>query len=267
MRHPEARFAGLELFWGLGLFQLYLDEFGHPGVWDPADPRHRHHPLFGLAGLAVNDNRWRDLDRGFLRLKRKFYKNEIERASILKGIRPERYEPKQLRSRRDKRFAFAALELVRGCGGTVFANGVVKNSTLSTHDEVALYNSTTQGALRQFERFLRNAAGRATGRGVVIMDRRDEAQNQRVLHSAQSYLFSDPAFRGRDPRIVETPLLVPSEWYHGVQLADSIGRVVGAVYRHRCLGDARYRRDDDEFGPMLDGLSAQFGRHTTLFIR
>jgi hypothetical protein len=129
-------------------------------------------------------------------------------------------------------------------GATVFAFGCVKHAPVAQHREESLYTTHVQGTLHQFERFRRNTGGAARGQGSIIMDRRTENLNQVVLASAQSDLFSNPVLNGPQARIVETPLLVPSEYYHGVQAADIIGRVVAAVHRWLLLHDAHHQWAD-----------------------
>jgi hypothetical protein len=233
------------------MFVLYLDEFGHNGPYVPTNPRFAHHPFFGFAGMAIEGPKWHSLDRSFLRLKKSFYAPEIARAAVLKGLRPERWEPKQLRSPRDIRFAAGVLRLVESHGGMVIAHGFIKNTTPANHNYHGVYASNLQGSLKSFDRFLRKGVlGRNRGRGLVIMDRRIESLNQLVLASAQSFLFA--YLGGPNLRIVETPLLVPSEWYHGVQIADVIGRAVSAVYRFRHLNDANFQAFDKALGPLVD---------------
>lgn len=248
------------------MFLLYLDEFGHAGAWDPSDPRHAHHPLFGLAGLAVDGARWRDVDRGYLRLKEQFYAAEIERKRTLEGLRAERYEPKRMRSRRDRRFAVAVLEMIRDAGGTLFAYGCVKHQPPSEHSEPALYHSCVRGALLQFEKFLRQK-GRHYGRGIVILDRRNEDQNEKVLSGAQGVLFSHPHLRGPNTRILETPLLIPSEWYHGAQAADTVGRAIGALYRWRVLKEPKFSWAEEAVGGLIDSLAYNISPWSTVFVR
>jgi hypothetical protein len=91
---------------------LYLDEFGHAGAWNPTDPRHRHHPLFGLGGIVLECRKARDFDRWYFRLKTTYYAPEIERAWREEGKRAERFEPKQLSDRRDFRFGISSASLV-----------------------------------------------------------------------------------------------------------------------------------------------------------
>jgi hypothetical protein len=231
---------------------LYLDEFGHAGAWDPTDPRHRHHPLFGLAGIAIECAKARDLDRGYFRLKSAFYRREIEQAWLNQGKRAERFEPKQLKDRRDLRFAKEVLHLVGNLGACVVAHGRAKPVGAKDHSEMALYNSVMQGSLRRFDGVIA-AAGAASG--IIIADRRSEASDTALLASAQSYLFSRNGVR----RVAETPLLVRSDWHHGVQAADTVGRVVAAVHRYRADGDQAFLGFEQRFGPLLDSLTVGTG--------
>ena len=140
------------------MFLLYADEFGHAGRWDPANPRFCHHPLFGLAGFAINAACWRDVDRGYYRLKRQFYEVEMRRH-VAAGQRPERFEAKDLSSRRDRRFTHAVLDLLQRHGATLFAFGRKKVAPQTGHREDALYGAVAQGLMRAFEKFIRHRGG------------------------------------------------------------------------------------------------------------
>ncbi len=236
------------------MYVLYADEFGHDGVYDPSDPVRRHHPLFGLAGFALRTHRWRDIDRRYLRLKQSFYRSEI----IREGVRAERFEPKELdlRSRRDKRFTHAVFALLGDIDAVVFAYGV-KKPVAAEHNSRALYGSITQGLMRACEKFVRERAGQQT-KAMIVIDRRQEARDVEVLASAQSYLFSaaDDIPRGFD-RLIEAPLLVRSEWHHGIQIADNLCRVIGRTFRYRTdpAGESKWKGFDDEFGHEVDELT------------
>lgn len=244
---------------GTVVYLLYLDEFGHAGRWQPGNPRHSHHPLFGLAGVAIDGERWHDLDRGFLRLKYLYFAREIRTEQVRHGLRAERYEAKDLRpgNRRDLRFARDLLFLLQHLGATVFAYGQAKPAGVP-HSEEALYTSTVQGAMKQFEKFLRNRAGKKVGRGVIVLDRRNETKNAIVMGSAQSYLFSS-VVQTPFERLIETPLLVPSEWYHGVQAADMVCRIIAALYRFRAAKQASFQWAENSLGTLVDTLTARVG--------
>lgn len=255
---------------GLSCFQtpkflLYADEFGHDGIWDPNDPRHNHHPLFGLAGFVLPMERWRDLDRVYLKLKRSFYAWEIERAA-LEGKRSERFEAKTLTSARDFRFTVAVLQLIRELGGHGFVHGRCK-PVGGPHDSDALYGSVTQGLMLAFENYIRKHAG-TRGRGMMVIDRRTEDRDVQLLSSAQSFLFSAQGdVRGGFERLVEVPMLVRSEWHHGVQAADTLARAVGRVFRFRAAHDVTHQKFNTKLGQALDELAVTLGSKSTFYVR
>lgn len=246
------------------MFVLYLDELGHDGVWDPNDSRHAHHPLFGLAGIAVPGDRCRDLDRGFFRLKCDFYKFEVEQHRA-KGKRAERYEHKDLRNRRDVRFAYAVLDLIRKVDGTAFVFAVEKKVGQRQGDE--LYGRVAQGVLESFERYLRKKAGKRLGAGVIVMDRRNERGDVALLSWMQSHLYSADAVPRGFNRIVETPLLVRSEWYHGVQAADTVARVAGKVLRYEVTLEPDYKTIANALHDPLHSLELRDNNWSTIYLK
>ena len=249
------------------MYLLYADEFGHDGIWDPNDSRHNHHPLFGLAGFAIPAEKWRDLDRGFLRLKRKFYAWELQRGEA-DGVRAERFEAKDLSSRRDLRFVGAVLSLLKSLDARIFVHGRVKRIG-GPHDSDALYGMITQGLMRAFEKYVRNRVGHKLGSGLMVLDRRTEARDVQLLSSAQSYLFSaQDDLRGGFHRLVEIPMLVRSEWHHGVQAADTIARLAGRLFRYRACGDASHdaKKIDEKLGSDFDGLKYSVDKWSTVYV-
>jgi hypothetical protein len=101
------------------------------------------------------------------------------------------------------------------------------------------------------------------------MDQRDPVKDVKLLSSLQSQLFSIE-FDVR--RIAETPLLVPSEWYHGVQAADTIARVAGAVFRTRYgPADKHARKAADRLDTLLTDSGEMLPRGrimwSTIYVR
>ena len=119
-----------------------------------------------------------------------------------------------------------------------------------------------------FERYLKDRAGRQTGQGVIIMDRRNDALNSRVLGAAQSFIFSRTSdnLEGPIERMVEAPLLVPSEWYHGVQMADMLGRAMSAVHLHRLGLQRGLAKLEGILGPKLDAFGFSKESWGTIFL-
>jgi len=249
------------------MYLLYADEFGHDGVYDPADPNRRHHPLFGLAGLVITAENWRVLDRRYLGLKRHFFRHEIVRQ----GVRAERFEPKELDvgNRRDVRFTHGLFDVLDDVGAVVFAYGVKKPIAFA-HDSAATYGSTTQALMRAYERYIRSRGG-TRHKAVMVIDRRQEKRDVEVLASAQSYLFSAHSdVAGGFDRLIESPMLVRSEWHHGIQIADNLCRVIGRVFRYRLdrAGQAKWARFDAAFGPRIDALTHHIApRWRSVYIR
>jgi len=112
-------------------------------------------------------------------------------------------------------------------------------------------------SMLNYEKYLKDRAGRKEGQGSIIMDRRNDALNSVVLGAAQSFIFGramDNYGRPLD-RIVEAPLLVPSEWYHGIQMADMIGRAMSAVNLHRLGLQRGLAKFEAILGPKLDAFA------------
>ena len=125
------------------------------------------------------------------------------------------------------------------------------------HRDHAIYIGCVQNSMLNFEKYLKDRAGRKTGQGLIIMDRRNDALNSIVLGAAQSFIFGralDEFGRPID-RIVEAPLLVPSEWYHGIQMADMIGRTMAAVHLHRLGLQRGLAKIEAILGPKLDAFA------------
>ncbi|MBI2390495.1 MAG: DUF3800 domain-containing protein [Deltaproteobacteria bacterium] len=266
MQHPEGSPQGEPYaFRGSAVvFILYLDEFGHEGPWDPNGKTNGRHPLFGLAGFAIPADRARDFDRAYYRLKLQAFRYEIERARN-DGKRPERFEWKELRNRRDTRFTANVIQLIRDNDGHLMARGVVKqHASDARHSIERLYGGVAQGTLNAFEVYLRARAGKQHGCGIIVMDRRNEDSDVSLLAWTQSHLYSGGiGFR----RIVETPMLVRSEWHHGVQAADTIARAIGLVWRARLVGDARHEAIVQKLGPMIIDATYTNERWSSVYVR
>jgi len=249
------------------MYLLYLDEFGHCGRFDPASPTHNHSPVFGLGGVLVRHDRWKDVDRGYLYLKRNYFAREIAAG----GGRPERFEfkgrtvatPSRQGNRRNQRFARAVLSLLSRHDCKVVACGRVKPAG-GTHDVDALYTSIVQSVMRAYEKLLNYLAGSQLGRGIMVIDRRAEAVDQKVIASAQSYLFSGGHIFNR---VFESPLVVDSQYYHLVQCADNVCGILGGLLRWRCAPShsAAYQPVENRYGPAMDSLSVNIGAWRSVY--
>jgi hypothetical protein len=224
--------------------------------------------------VLVADHQWRDFDRGFLRLKRGFFGNAI-RAS---GERDERWEfkghristPSRQGNQQSQRFARGVLNLLQRLGCILVAKGRVKPQGPGAHDPEALYTSTVQGLMRAMERCLRNMGSQRHGVGIIVIDRRGQQRDLRVIASAQSHLFSrqiGPDIAGFE-RVLESPLLVDSKYYHGVQVADIVCGILGGVLRWRAAPthSAQYQTIDQRYGSTVDSLTYQIGTWRSVWV-
>lgn len=254
------------------MFILYLDEFGHNGTFDPADPTRQHSPIFGLGGVLIRDSQWRDLDRGYLRLKANFFSSNIQAS----GERAERWEfkgtniskPSNQKNKQNERFAHAVLALLQSLGCTIVAKGRVKPNG-AAHRPVATYTSVVQGLMRAMEKCLRKMAGKKSGVGLMVIDQRNVAEDKLVISSAQSHLHAtNNAGILRFQRLIESPLVVDSRYYHGVQVADIVCGILGGLlrYRHAKAHSKQYANLEPRFGGQVDSLTYTDGGWRSVWI-
>jgi hypothetical protein len=166
-------------------------------------------------------------------------------------------------------FAAEVLNLVHKNQGHVFAFGYQKAIDDPNHHDQAIYIGCVDNSILNFEKYLKDRAGQHAGQGVIIMDRRNDALNSVVLGAAQSFLFGRALMQHGHAieRIVEVPLLVPSEWYHGVQIADMLGRAVAAVQLHRRGLKRGLAKFESILGPKIDAFGYAKDSWRTVLLR
>lgn len=282
---------------------LYLDEIGTDGRYVPG--QQGTSPVFGLGGFAIEHNRLRSLVGHYFRMKRRFFRKEYRAwCSEVKALptaeptsnpsqwraekrrlglvalspdqwgRIERFEIKgnwlasagSLRrtSRNPKtKFATRLLRQLSDHGCFLFAAVQVKPPNYAAHDRTALYGSLTQAILKGYDRFLEKNGDQAST-GTVVMDERERNLNCSLLASAQSYLFSKGLLN-----ITDTPYLVDSRWYPGVQIADNVNGVLHSLFRTRFGGaaGAAYESAEALFGSDVDALNWVDGDWTSIYVR
>ena len=208
---------------------------------------------------------WRSLDRGYLDLNRTFFRNEIANSNS----RAERWElkgsslckPSNQANHRNKRFGVGVLNLLKNHNCSLIAKGRVKRH--SGHSTTAIYTSVVQGVMRSAEKLLKSKAGRQKGVCLLVMDQRSEVKDRLVIASAQSHLFSE-GFE----RLVESPLLVDSKYYHYVQIADIVCGILGGLlrYRHAPLYSGQYSFIETAYGRDVDQLTAKLSWWSSVWV-
>ncbi len=216
---------------------FYVDEAGDPNL---------HHeplfdgetPLFCLSAVAVEDSRWRALDRALLGLKRTYYKPEMERFTAnTPNRRPEHYEvkgnylckPSNARLYRNRVFVTKVLEVLEEQDAKLFA-AIWKKDCTAPNDPESIYNHSLQVLA---ERFNYHCAAKGQP-GIMIADSRTKGLDFTVAAGHLSFLFGHQVGRTYTS-LVEAPLFVNSKLSAGIQFADIVGSCIyGHFYRSRC---------------------------------
>ena len=177
--------------------------------------------------------------------------------------------PSKQQNRRNQQFAFRVLDLLKQLDCTIVGKGKVK-TVGSGIDSDALYTSIVQGVMQTLEKSLKIMSSKREGTGLMVIDRRGESWDKQVIASAQSFLFSKLNSQGFPmfERIVESPLVVDSEYYHGVQVADIVCGLLGGVFRwRRCPAiSQKYQSIDRRYGTKIDALTRKIGGQHTLWV-
>jgi hypothetical protein len=189
---------------------FYIDESG-TGL------RQRDTPYFVLASLGLPADRWSDLDRAVVELKR----------YLIPWAKPEDFELKGRALRRgegmfrsldwrQRATAFRAIaEMLAGLPVGIYAVRIHKPSLpLTITTEADLYRLAFWKLLDVVHRELREETG------LIILDSRSDLhssiQDRRVIDAYRDWCTS----RCPTPAFFELPLFGFSEFYSGLQMAD-----------------------------------------------
>lgn len=212
-------------------------------------------PLFCLTGLAIHQSRWREFDRRYLYLKRRFYEKEIgtRRAEYYEVKGNYLLSPANRDSSRNRAFLKRTLNLCDGLGGAAFSIVILKNPTNpSPHKTV--YGCALQYLVERFHMFLEDGPGDQSG--ILIADSRSRELDTQLARSHLSFIFGHETGRGYH-RILEAPLFADSKLTVGLQVADIVGSAVRAFYMDkRCSavpGAPDYSHAVD-WWPLLDTI-------------
>ncbi len=245
------------------MYIFYVDESGSPQRHD-LPLKDGQTPLFVLACLAFQSERWRTLDRAYRALKARFFPDEIG------DKRPELHEikgtdligPHNRTSHRRHAFAKSVLALCRANQARGFAV-IIKKSAPEPMSQTSMYTMSLQYLVERFHCFLdETSQGLTVGlppedrQGVVIADTRLNHLDLNVAISHLSFIFGNPTGQ-KCTRIVEAPTFTFSELSVGLQLTDIFAAYTYArtYYRH-CHGipGGRDYSHLDYFGYQADTL-------------
>jgi hypothetical protein len=223
------------------MFIFYVDESGSP---------HQHNeplqngqtPIFVLASLAFQAEKWRHLDREYLSLKSKFFPDE------LKNKRAEQHEikgtslisPHNKTSRRRHAFANLVFKLCIDHHARGFAVIFRKNSTQPV-SPTSMYTMALQYLVERFHCFLDETTRgytigikRQHAQGIIVADSRLNNLDLNVAISHLSFIFGHPIGQ-KCTSVVEAPTFTFSQLSVGVQLTDIFASYVYArAYLRHC---------------------------------
>lgn len=223
------------------MFIFYVDESGSPH--HHSEPlKNGQTPLFVLACLVFQSDRWRGLDRAYRALKAKFFPDEIGTK------RPELHEikgtnligPHNRDSRRRHAFAHRVLKLCMDNQARGFAL-IFRKSASEPTPANSMYTMALQYLVERFQCFLEETnQGLTPGipaqdcQGMIIADSRLNNLDLNVAISHLSFIFGNPTGL-KCRRIVEAPTFTFSQLSVGLQVTDIFAAYVYArAYQRHC---------------------------------
>ncbi len=194
-------------------------------------------PIFTLSTVALQLADWRQYDREYIYLKRRFFAAEISQSSK----RSEQWEakgndlcaPRNKTSVRRREFLKEVLGLCERFDARLFAITFVKNLNAPV-PAASLYTMGLQYLAERFSVFLAECGGE--DHGITIIDKRLSKLDYQVATSHMSFVFGHET--GRElTNVLEAPLFADSRLTTGLQISDNIASLVYANhYHYYCRG-------------------------------
>ena len=209
---------------------LYVDEAGGPWQYDiPLGEGQT--PLFVLGAVALPLAEWRDIDREYLNLKRKYFAAQMSQTN---QARPEHWEakggdltqPRNRSSAPGQAFLHEVLTCLERWDAAVFGIVFLKAPGMAAAP-VSMYTSAVQLIADRFSVYLAEHA--TFGEGIMIMDSRSRGRKTRddflVGSSYLSYVFGHQTGRLLT-NLAEAPLFADSRLTAGLQIADNVASLI-----------------------------------------
>lgn len=182
-------------------------------------------PIFTLAALAFPLNEWRERDRLFFALKRKFFsdylgkENKRDEEMEIKGN--ELTAPRSVKSPRKTEFNRQTLQFIKKHHGVAFGVTFLKNSVNPT-SSMSMYTRGLQILVERFSTFISESDDFENA--IIICDSRMKGMSEKgldisVARSHMSYIFGNDTGK-QLTNILEAPLFADSRLTVGLQLVD-----------------------------------------------
>jgi hypothetical protein len=242
---------------------VYLDEFGHIGPYvDVSHPRHKTHPVFGLAGIALPAEKVRNFSSFFFQLKNRLLEFEIKRD----GIHPSIWEKKgsslytEVNVRKYKSLRDATYRLfnrIKKDDGFVIHVGIEKHMSPDEANAKGLYKQVMHEMIKRLnDEFLQRDA-----KFMMLFDQQDDMQRSgqnvgirhEIVKGAAITMFGEDARKN----LIEPPVQAESHLYQTLQCADWICGLVGRLERFRAEPEVfpTYAVFEDYFSARLKQVS------------
>jgi hypothetical protein len=190
-------------------------------------------PIFTLAAVALPLDQWRDFDRDYLGLKRRFFLREMSSAPG----RPEHWEakgnelvaPRNRDSRRNRIFVLELLALCESYEARFFGVTFRKNRWRRARP-MSLYTMGLQRLAERFHAYLSEDDRYSSG--IVVLDSRERRRlDFQVAVSYHSFVFGHDTGRTLTT-LQEIPLFADSRLTAGLQITDNITALLYANHYH-----------------------------------
>lgn len=215
------------------MYFFYIDESGSPeGHHEPL--LNGETPIFSLNALCIRDNEWRDLDREYLTLKNRFFRNEIgtKRPEYFEIKGSELTRPGSRTSKRAHQFIKQVITLCKKHNATLFSIIFIKDVVKPTSKR-SLYTMALQYLCERFQIFLEESLYQTNS--ILILDSRMHNVDLEVAQSHMSFIFGHETGKTCD-RILEAPMFANSKLTVGLQLVDIVGSCIyGNFYQRNCM--------------------------------
>lgn len=180
--------------------------------------------MFGLSALCIRDRDWRDLDRDYLKLKKRFFQKEIgaDRPEYFEMKGSELTRPGSATNRRGHAFINQVIGLCTTYQATLFSVVFLKNAAKPTSKH-SLYTMALQYLCERFQIFLEEYPEDTNA--TLILDSRMKNVDLAVAKSHMSFVFGHQTGRTCD-KILEAPMFANSTLTVGLQMVDIMGSCI-----------------------------------------
>lgn len=215
------------------MYFVYLDEFGHIGPFvSRTDKKYKESPVFGVAGVILQDTAIRKFATTFLQLKTHTFTSDINKS----GMIPQKWEKKGSDIFRPKAIAryynllqcgFRLISGIKRFNGNICYYGREKIARKFDGNSTGLYTTVFSHAIRHLDEFF-SAQGETF---VLVVD--EHSARKELLTCAEKTMFGEHPARS----LISPPFEVESYLNQNIQAADWIAAIIARLAAYEVLPD------------------------------